>query len=150
MQKRTFAVVSTVFAALWAACSSSTGPSAGPIGNWHVTISNIVAGGGGDTFQIRPSPFTLTISDTGTSAAATYPVIFGLATNGDTIYRWSSADAGAFFAFFGDSIKLAVDNGSACGLGLIGTIHGTAGSGVAGVTGTCGPTTAGSWTATKY
>lgn len=55
-----------------------------------------------------------------------------MTSRGSVRWQWGGAPAGAagsFFAFFGDSIKLAVDNGSACGLGLVGTIQGTAGSG---------------------
>jgi len=137
--------------ALASACSSSTGPSAGTVGNWHVTVSNIVAGNGSDTFAIRPSPFTLAISESASVWRATYPTLYGIATNGDTVYQYSSAAAGSSFTVSGDSIKLVVDNGTQqCLLHVEGPVGATSASGAAALTGLCGPTTSGSWSASKF
>jgi hypothetical protein len=135
---------------LGAACSTSpTGPAPGPIGNWHVTVSKIIAGGGGDTLSIKPSLFVLSITST---SVATFPTLYGIATNGDTIYTYNPATAAvSTFAISGDSIKISVDpSGGVCGLRVVGTIQSTSASGSAALVGMCGPTTSGSWSATKF
>jgi hypothetical protein len=102
--------------------------------------------------MVRPSPFTLTITDSSGTFTGSYPTLYGLALNGDTIYRFQSIFAGSTFSISGDSLKLQADNGTeGCLLSLGGTIAGSSGSGTAGFNGMCGPTTTpATGTATKF
>ena len=154
MHTRLVACASFACAVVWAACSSSsTGLAAGPAGNWHVTV-NQLAGGGVYTYDIRPAPFVLTISQNGASYSAAFPELYGLTTTGgDTVHRWSQNEGASVVVITADSIRMSLDDTlHTCLFTLTGAINGTSASGN-GVLLDCdgpGAPTPGSWTATKF
>ncbi|HEU5465956.1 MAG TPA: hypothetical protein VFU75_03650 [Gemmatimonadales bacterium] len=154
MHPRFIVFASFASAVALAACSSSsTGLAAGPVGNWHVTVSQL-AGSGIYTYDIRPAPFVLTISQSSATYTATFPALFGITTSsGDTVHRWSQNEGASLVVITADSLRMSLDDTlHTCTLTLVGAINGTSASG-SGILGNCdgpGTPTPGSWSATKF
>ena len=152
MRKRLLNFAICGFVALWAGCSSSTGPTAASgIGTWHITVNRLVfvSSTFTDTIDVRPAPFALVVTDTGAASSAMFPNIYGLDAEADTVIRWGLGSA-TTISVTGDSIKVLFDNGNeSCMLGIAGTFHGTSASGVGGVSCADSTISGGSWSATK-
>ena len=124
-----------------AACASSTGPTNGPVGQWTVTITGM---------SISPSPFTLTISQSGQSFEASYPDLTWTVGPNKNVY--STQAAGSSVAIHGDSLLLNAGDIStpACPLVVVGAgMQGKTASGTASVGGGMCQPGSGTWSAQK-
>src|SRR5690349_8788282 len=94
--------------ATWAACSSSTGPSAPTPwqGTWYVTLS-VLDASGTDSGPTIPNPDTIIITETANGPVVAASAVTWIAAKSgvDTVATFDSVGSSAFA---GDSIQLSV------------------------------------------